>query len=563
MKSNKPIGYLLVANGFITEVQLERALEVQKKMPGKRIGDILMELSYVTEKNMLECLSQRVNAPFIDIKSYRIDSRAVNAITSSVAKKYNVIPIDFKNNLLLVATNDPLDFYAMDEISAVSGYEASPVIALKGDIAEAVEKYYDGNSYQDAIENINREYQSSYDEDDDIAENASIEGAPVVKLVNSIISQAYSRGASDIHIEPFKRSMVIRIRIDGELIHHATMNIGLHNSIATRIKILSGMNIAEKRVPQDGNFTFKNEDIKTDVRASTMPTIHGEKLVLRLLNNGGRDFLMTINELGMNKRDIEKINRMMKIPNGIIFVTGPTGSGKTTTLYAVLNELVSRNVNIITVEDPVEMPIEGVNQVRVNPKAGLTFSSALRSILRQDPDIIMIGEIRDGETASIGVRAAITGHLVLATLHTNDSASAIVRIVDMGVESYLAGAAVSGIIAQRLVKILCPHCKREYEPIEAENKLLGAGRGAVKRLCAPVGCDKCSYTGYKGRTAIYEIFEADAGARELISKNATVAQMKEYSAKKGTEFLKDRIIEMAVNGETSIDEVEKIIYSID
>lgn len=567
MRKQAPIGQLLINGGYITQKQLDRALEVQKSTPNKRVGDILVELSYVSDKTIMEVIARSMNLQYFDLKNYRFDMDAVHSIPEDSARHFHMIPIDFRNNMLVVATSDALDYYAFDDIAAMSGREVCIVLSTKEDIDNAIDACYTNaeSEIDSVVEDVNREFEAMEEEEvsvDDLANSEEdINGTPVVKLVNTIIAQSYTKGASDIHIEPFEKTVVVRIRINGDLIFHSTMNIAAHNPMVTRIKILSGMNIAEKRVPQDGRFRFSQGKINVDIRVSAMPTIYGEKIVMRLLaNSDTKTDLLSIKNLGMEPENYEKLDRMLKSPNGIIFVTGPTGSGKTTTLYASLNELVKKNINIITVEDPVEKPLAGVNQVQTNNKAGMTFAEALKAILRQDPDVIMIGEVRDGETAAIGVRAAITGHLVLATIHTNDAVSTIIRTIDMGLEPYLIGSAITGIVAQRLLKKLCPHCKKEYDLTETEMDVIDH---KATKLYRGEGCEMCNFTGYRGRTAIYEIIEVDAKFRDLISKGADNTTLKDYQRSLGVKFLKDRAIDLALRGETSFQEIEKIIYSVD
>ncbi len=557
MKKNIPLGQLLINDGYITQKQLDRALEVQKRMPDKRLGDILIDLDYVSEENMLGALSERLKSPLTNLKNYAVDITAANLITEAYARANGVIPIGFEEDAMLVAVNDPLNFYIIDELKVITGYEIKTLLCSKEDIKLAVDKYYSDETVKNAVDNINRTYTRENADSGLSAVGDRIDGAPAVAVVNTIIYQAVIKGASDIHIEPFKEKLTVRIRINGDLVNHSTMNIEAHNSVTSRLKILAGINIAEKRLPQDGGFRFESGSIRSDIRMSTLPTIYGEKIVLRLLNTGNRP-RYSLRQIGIGEKDLEKIKRMMKMPNGIILVAGPTGSGKTTTLYAVLEELIKNSVNIITVEDPVERPVEGINQVQINNKAGLTFAGALRSILRQDPDIIMIGEIRDSETAEIGIRASITGHLVLGSIHTNDSVSTIARLIDMGVEPYMVGASISGIISQRLVKKLCPHCKERYHLSESQKLLLD---GRADTLYRPVGCGKCDYTGYSERTGIYEVAEADGKMKEMISKGASIHDIREYEVKRGMKLLKESAVEMALSGETSFEEVEKIIYS--
>lgn len=563
MKKNIQIGQVLLGKGYIDEKQLQRAIDLQKKSPGKRLGDILVELSYVTERKLLESLAERLNVPFIDLRGYTVNPKAAMLLSHSYAKKHHILPIDFQNNKLVVATDDPLAFYTIDEIRTLTGYEISTVVSTWDDLDYTIEKIHSQDTVSSAVEDLNREFQPIQEDEDIALMGDRVEGTPMAKLINTIITQACVAGASDIHIEPGRKNLVVRIRINGDLVHHATMNLAAHTSIVTRLKLLSEMNIAEKRLPQDGKFHFSGAEFETDIRASSLPTIYGEKIVLRLLGNSARPELLDLQHLGMDAPTLEKYTRMVKSPSGIVLVTGPTGSGKTTTLYATLNQMAQRKINIVTVEDPVERRIDTINQVQVNNKAGLTFASALRSILRQDPDIIMVGEMRDGETATLGVRAAITGHLVFSTIHTNDAVSSIARLVDMGAASYMVAAALTGVVAQRLVKVLCPHCKDKRALLPQERLLLGADVESLVELYEPNGCERCNYTGYRGRVPIYEIIQVDGPLRDMIANGAAAHEMKTYEQEKGTKFLRDRVVELAKAGETGLEEIEKIIFSVE
>ena len=563
MAKGIPIGQLLLESGRITDSQLQRALEFQKKAPDKRLGEILIELGYVTEQDTLKAMAQRVNVPFLDVLGYPINKEAAMSVPKIFAQKYVVLPVDYQNDSLLVVSNDPMAFQVFEEISVLTGRSVQVAVAETHDILVCIDKVYSEDIVTDVTRDINAAFEQDSSEDEAALLNERIEGTPVVKMINTLISQAYAKGASDIHIEPSEKLLKVRMRINGDMVIHTTMNMAAHNPILTRVKILGGMNIAEKRIPQDGKSRYQDRDIRVDLRISTLPTIYGEKAVIRLLDSNRKSSLLDITKLGMSPEQLETFQKILKAPNGIILVTGPTGSGKTTTLYAVLSQVVKRKVNIITVEDPVEKVIEGVSQVQVNQKAGLTFSAALRSILRQDPDVIMIGEMRDGETASIGVRAAITGHLVLSTIHTNDCASSITRLVDMGVPGYMVAASISGVIAQRLVKQLCPFCKEEYEPDEKERLLFKEANADPEKLWRPVGCERCNYTGYSDRTAIYEIMKVDGRLNELISDGAATHGIRAYAREQGTVFLRDSAIQMALEGKTCVEEMEKIIYSVD
>jgi type IV pilus assembly protein PilB len=389
--------------------------------------------------------------------------------------------------------------------------------------------------------------------------DSRVDNTPVVKLINSLVQQAYARRASDIHIEPFEEQVIVRLRIDGELVECMRLDSSAHSAIVSRVKILSGINIAEKRIPQDGRFDFVTDDLTVDLRVSTLPTIYGEKVNMRLLATGDAKAI-TLKELGMQPHHLTQFLKIIRAPNGIILVTGPTGSGKSTTLYAVLSEINQPNVNITTVEDPVEKQIFGVNQVQTNAKAGLTFAAGLRSILRQDPDVVMIGEIRDSETGEIAIRAAITGHLVLSTLHTNDAISSIVRLVDLGIAPYMVASAVNCVVAQRLVKRLCPDCKRRREVTADERDLLADE--SITEVYEPVGCPRCGYTGYKGRIAVYEIVELDHHMKRMITAGKEIDEMKAYARSQGVWFLADSVRAQIKDGVTGLAEYYRLIYSI-
>ena len=523
---NLPIGQLLLEQGYITEEQLNSALAHQKAHPGNRLGDVLIELGYITEEKKLKALSVRMNVPVYEGFQINVNSDIVRLISEDVAKKYQVMPLEIKNNALQLATSDPLDFYALEDIKASCGIPVSPVLAPK----EMIE-----NELTQRVDN-----------------------APVVKFVNNMIRQAYETGASDIHIEPFEMTTVIRFRTDGVLHEFTRIAKSVHDALITRIKIMGNMNIAEKRIPQDGHIESQIDGKSLDIRLSSLPTVYGEKMVIRLLGHSLQQ-LTTLKDLGLQQKDYDLMESMIHQPYGILLFTGPTGSGKTTTLYAILNELAREEVNVITIEDPVEKRMMGVNQVQVNAKAGLTFASALRSILRQDPDIVMIGEIRDEETAEIAVRSAITGHYVLSTIHTNDSATAIARLKDMNVEPYLLSSSVVGIVAQRLARQLCPHCKEQVMPTAEQSQLLGGYTGPIYK---PHGCARCNQSGYKGRTALFEILPLTAEIRDLIVSSNDTNKIKESAIKAGMTTLSEEMVKMIIKGQTSMEEMLRVIYTI-
>lgn len=559
MNKKLQLGEILIKNGYINRQQLEQALEVQKRTQNKRLGEILIDLSFVSEEDMLQCLSENLNFPFIDLTSYPADLDAVNTISKEYAKTQVLLPIDFQNDKLLVATCDP-NILLIDEFSAESGYEVAIALAQRGDILAAIERYFNEEDVSNAVEDINRIFADDIDAEL-LKIGERVEGAPMVKLINTIIYQAYSKGASDIHFTPYEKHLEIKLRINGDLLHYNTMNMAAYATMLTRIKLLGGINIAEKRIPQDGKFRYTSEEIQTDIRVSTLPTIYGEKVVLRLLDTNLNKQLLKLDMLGMQQDALELYKRMINSPNGVILLSGPTGSGKTTTLYATLNQLSQKKVNIVTIEDPVEKKLANITQSQVNVQAGHTFATALRSILRQDPDIIMVGEMRDSETASIGIRAAITGHLVFSTLHTNDALSSIVRLIDMGVPSYLVAASVTGVVAQRLIKVLCPNCKKP-RPLSDKEKLLFHDSD-IDMAYEAEGCPLCNFTGYSARAPIYEVVSITPELREMIARGDSVMALRRHIAQNGVRSLKDNALKMVEEGVTDILEMEKIIFFID
>ena len=560
-----PIGQLLVEAGYITEEQLSDALHQQKTtFNGEKLGEILLKLGYVSETQVVHALSTRLKVPYIDLVTAKIDVEAVKKIPEEVARKNTVIGYKISAGRLYVATNDPVNFYIFEELKITAGMEIYPMLATKSAIIDAIDRAYSQNTTNDIMNDINQEYDANAALMQAELENSKerIANAPVVKLVNTLVDSAFRKNASDIHIEPFKTKTRIRYRIDGELVEQMSVKANVHNALITRIKILSGMNIAEKRIPLDGRFGTTIDGVNLDVRVSTIPTVYGEKCVIRLLSTADEK-ARKITDLGMTDYNYEMFKSIIRCPHGVMLVTGPTGSGKSTTLYAALGELSKPNVNIVTVEDPVEKKMDGINQVQINAKAGMTFAAALRSILRQDPDVIMLGEIRDGETADIAIRAAITGHLVLSTLHTNDAASTILRLVDMGVAPYMVASSLIGVVAQRLVKILCPACKEKIilsDP--ADLRLIGKTERTAVYAPRLGGCHECGGTGYHGRTAIHEIIVAGNDIKELISSNATAEEIGNQARKNGTKLLRENVTDMVLRGETSMDELVKATYSI-
>ena len=563
---NVKIGEVLVESGYITQQQVESALAEQKKSGGKRLGEVILDMGLVSETQLARALEKRLKVPYVDLSTTKVDTKAVGKIPESTAKSKTVIAFQMMGNRLLVATNDPVNFYIFDELKVQTGMEIVPRLSTKTQIEAAINKFYSSQAIDSTMSELEKEGGSAADMAQDLAQAESegrIDNAPIVKLVNMMVETAFRMQCTDIHIEAFKDRTRIRFRIDGELVEQE-MKIppSFHNSIITRIKILAGMNIAERRIPLDGRFGTRIDGINLDMRVSTIPCVYGEKCVIRLLSTADAA-AKKITDLGMTDYNYEMFKQIIRCPNGVMLVTGPTGSGKSTTLYATLGELSKPNVNIVTVEDPVEKKIDGINQCQINDKAGMTFAAALRSILRQDPDVIMVGEIRDGETADIAIRAAITGHFVLSTLHTNDAASTILRLVDMGVEPYMVATSVVGIIAQRLVKLLCPACKETFI-LEDPDELKLMGTNKPQQICRPRpgGCKSCHNTGYNGRTAIHEIIVTTPAMKELISAGGTVEQIGELARKNGTLLLRDNVTKMVLAGRTSMDELVKATYTV-
>lgn len=559
---NHMIWEILLANEVITHEQLSDALRWQRSHPDEDVGNILLSRGIVNESQLLAAYAQRLDVSLVEKDLVVKRPEVLKLVPESLARRYGIMPLDINNNKILIAVSNPEDMSVIEDVKMSSRMDVSFLLSPRENVNGAIERYYKNvelfyREEQAEVQTINIVSTDTAKKMDEIESN--VNNTPVVKLVNNLVQQAYVRQVSDIHIEPFENDVLVRMRIDGDLVEVMRLAPSALNSVISRIKILSGMNIAEKRVPQDGRFAFVNDEFKVDLRVSTIPTIYGEKCVMRLLNTGGEN-LLSFEQLGMTKENIARFEHMLSAPNGIILVTGPTGSGKSTTLYAVLNRLRKPTINITTIEDPVEKQMFGVNQVQVNTKAGMTFANGLRALLRQDPDVIMIGEIRDYETAEIAVRASITGHLVLSTLHTNDSVATIVRLIDMGVPPYLVSASVNAIIAQRLVKRLCPYCKQKRALTDAEKVMLEDD--SINDVFEPVGCPECNHMGYSGRIAIYEIVELDHTIRKMISSGAPVDEIRKVAAANGAEFLADNLRQLVAKGVTSMDEYNRIIYTV-
>jgi len=554
----RKLGDLLVQADMLTVKQLKKALAEQERT-GEKLGEILVKKGWVTEQNIVEVLEFQLGIPHVDLSKYAIDPKAASMISESLAKRYMLIPIQIENDRLVVAMSDPLNVYAIDDVKLATKMEVMPVIASLADVKQAIDRMYGVSKTVSIAEEFRRQMQEKPQKKnglDEEMDEADVLNSPAVKLVNSFIEQAIRRNASDIHIEPFENYVRVRLRIDGQLHEILKTDISALNAIVTRIKILGKMNIAEKRIPQDGRIGVTLDNNQLDLRVNTLPTIYGEKVVIRLLYRTGMQ--LRKEELGFCESDLKKFESLLMKPHGIILLTGPTGSGKSTTLATALRELNKPNVNIITVEDPVENMIEGINQVNVNAKAGLTFASALRAILRQDPDIVMIGEMRDTETASIAVRASITGHLVLSTLHTNDAPSSITSLIDMGIEPYLVATAVEGIIAQRLVRRICKNCKTAVHPTSDEAEILKIPKNSL--IYKGKGCQACNNTGYKGRLAVHEVLVLDSSMREMIVKGANSDEIREFAINHGMITLWDNTKRNVLEGNTTVEELLRVAY---
>ncbi len=552
------LGDVLVNSKAISNTQLLQALDLQKGS-GKKLGEVLVDEGIVTEEQIAMALSTQLHIELIDLTTIAVSQDILDLIPVNVLKKNKIFPIEYAQdsmNVLRVAMADPMDMYAQDDISIITNCQVEPAVTTTRNIMLAIDKYYGQDEVTTALEAYAKEKNLNVEEVD--AAEEDINNSPIVMLVKEMIDKAVRQRASDIHIEPTERKVRVRYRIDGALYEKAKYDINVLNAMVARIKIIGGMDISEKRKPQDGRITQVVDRMEYDIRVSVLPTVYGEKVVMRLTSKTG--LTKEKSQLGLKPREMEQFDYILRNPHGILLVTGPTGSGKSTTLYTALSELNKEDVNIITVEDPVEANIDGINQVQVNPKAELTFATALRSILRQDPDIIMIGEIRDQETASIAVQASITGHLVVSTLHTNSSASTITRLEDMGIESYLIADSVIGVIAQRLVRRLCKECKKPRLATADEKELMGCNMDEDVTIYEPCGCSKCDNTGYKGRIGVYEIMKMSPRLKTIISKRQGADAIKEQALQEGMYTLRMSATEYVLDGTTSFEEMVKVSF---
>jgi type IV pilus assembly protein PilB len=552
LKGKKRIGDLLLEYNYITQKQLENALEAQKEMD-MRLGQVLIELGYISEEELTDALEIQLNIPRVKLNNYLLNTHLSQYVSENIARRHHAVPYEIEGETLKVAIQDPTDLVAIENIEVNSGMKVEIAIATQSEIMRAINQIYslvdsDTTEIFDSLDQYNEI--NSEPEIDQLRQ--MVEDAPIVRLTNLIITQAIQKEASDIHIEPLKNTLRVRYRVDGIL--HEELTVPKHSQAAliSRLKIIADLDITKRRIPQDGRVQMTFKSMQIDMRVSTLPTIYGEKVVIRLLNKD--DSLLNIERLGFKPQNKERFDRLIKKPYGILLATGPTGSGKSTTLFAALNEINSPTKNIVTIEDPVEYQLEGVNQVQANNAAGLTFAKTLRSILRQDPDIVMVGEIRDEETAEIAIRAALTGHLVLSTLHTNDAPSAITRLLDMGIPGYLVASTVIGVVAQRLVRKLCPDCKEAYEPGIEEKKFLDDPDVEILWRPSVEPCKKCT-DGYKGRIAIHEVLEISDEMEEMIAEGANELAIEKYARANNMKSLLDDGKQKLKEGITSYQEV--------
>ena len=556
----KRLGELLVEKGLLTEEQCRHALDIQKKT-GRRLGQAIIELGFVKEEELLQVLSKQMTLPHIWLRKGLIDPKIINIISAEKARLHKIIPMfRIKNNLIL-ATSDPQAIFVIDEIEEATGLAVQPVLTRSNDIDKAIEEYYGGsveipdyigNFDEEAIHLVESRAQYDFQKIEEMSE-----GSPIINLVNMIILRAIRDKASDIHIEPDKKRLRIRYRVDGILYEAMTQKLDYHPAVVSRLKVMANLDIAERRMPQDGRIQVMVEGRTVDLRFSSMPGILGEKIVLRILDK--RNAILDLNHLGFSEEALSTVKRFIKRPFGLILVTGPTGSGKTTTLYAAINYLNSLEKNIVTIEDPVEYQMEIINQNQVKDSTGLTFSVILRHTLRQDPDIIMVGEIRDKETAEIAIQASLTGHMVLSTLHTNDSPSAITRLLDMGIEPYLISSSLTGVIAQRLVRTICPKCTMLYYPSTAILERYGWKEERHLQLAKGKGCPECYDSGYKGRMGLYELLEVTEDVQSLILTNPSLEEIRRHLKGKGNITMEIEGVKRVREQLTTFEEVSRAV----
>ncbi len=559
MATRKTIGQLLVEKGLVEKEQVERALEYQQRSSDKlRLGEILVKFGYVTEQDVLECLGEQFDVPVVDLRDLRPEVEAVDAVPRSTATMHNILPLKRGASSLTVAIGD-LDLCAMDNLKFILNMDVKPVLAPEEDIQEAIERYYGGE--ESTVDNMLREFtegELAEQEDEGEQEGGDDSDAPVVRLVSLLVNDAVQARASDIHVEPMKERLRIRYRIDGVCQEVESPPKRLQNSIVARLKLMAGMDLAEKRRPQDGRIPMRVQGRALDLRVSDIPTTDGESIVMRILDKESAK--VSLAELGFHSSDLEHFRGIIRRPNGIFLVTGPTGSGKTTTLYSALNELNRPDTKIITAEDPIEYTFAGINQSQVQTAIGRTFPAILRAMLRQAPEIILVGEIRDEETAEIAIRAALTGHLVFSTLHTNDAPSAIPRLIDMGIPPYMVASSVQAIMAQRLVRTICPNCKQPHDLPERLLEAVGLTPEEVEGITfyQGAGCNRCHGTGHYGRLGIFELMEMNPDLRNLTFSKAPTGEIREKARSYGMLTLREDGLRKAIQGITTIEEVLRV-----
>lgn len=556
------LGDLLISAGVIRPEQLNDALAIQKKTR-ERLGDVLINNGIITEQQLIEALQMQLGVDFVDLTVVSIPLELARFVPRSIAKKYCVVPVKLQKDELYVAMSDPLNFEAQEEIKSASHKQVVPMIATRRAVEQAIATLYGNEGTARAIEEMKREAGSNQADIVPVQMSKAVDNgaaeAPTIRFVNSVIERAITERASDIHLEPQEGEMVVRMRIDGVLRRVFTVPANLQATVIARLKIMGGMNIAERKIPQDGRAMVTAKDKEIDLRISSIPTIYGEKIVLRLLDKSSGH--INRKTIGLEGEDEKKYDRLLKNSSGVILIVGPTGSGKSTTMCAMIQELCNEQTNIMTLEDPVEYNIPGANQCQINEKTGMTFAAGLRSILRQDPDVISVGEIRDGETASIAVRAAITGHLVISTLHTNDAVSTISRLVDIGVEPYMISSALRGVVSQRLVRKICPHCRKAYTPTEEEKRMVGIAENEDVTFYKGEGCQECGRTGYRGRRGVFEILTLDAALRREVASNASSEELTKTALENGFVTMKDNCRRLVLEGVTTVAEAAKAINS--
>ena len=550
------LGELLIAAGTISQEELDRGLELQKGTKD-RLGDVLIKNKIISEDELIQALQMQLGIEFIDLTKVNIPTELAQMLPKNIAKQYQVVPVRAVKDELYLAMSDPLNFYAIEEVRKAVRRKVVPMVATKAAIDRSIQVLYGNEGAARAIEEMRREGMGSGENRPETSDaftvnqlgDDSVTSAPTIRLVNSIIERAVTERASDIHLEPHETELLVRMRIDGIMRDILTVPRDLQNSVLARLKIMAGLDIAERRIPQDGRFNVRVKDKSIDLRISTLPTVYGEKIVARLLDKSGA--VVSLDKIGLTEDQIEGIRKLLRCRSGVILMVGPTGSGKTTTMYCMINELNKRDVNLVTLEDPVEYNVEGVNQVQINEKVGMTFASGLRAILRQDPDIIAVGEIRDGETAEIAMRSAITGHVVLSTIHTNDAVGTIERLIDIGVEPYLVASALQGMVSQRLLRRICPHCRE-------------AGREDVT-LYRGAGCPHCFDTGYRGRTAVTETLLMTPTLRRMVAERKPRSDIERELKKPGSGYtsIRENAVKLALAGITTLEEILRVINEED